>query len=106
MTITGSDRIRWSSRREICFRVSDPGEHDAGVGGLLVNRAVLSRAEPGKRAGSSAKVSLGDWIAAATNEVDRMIRDIRTALFGLAENRLALAKSAWRARRVRCRQPR
>ena len=32
----------------------------------------------------------GDRIAAATDEVDRMIRDIRTALFGLVENRPAL----------------
>jgi hypothetical protein len=32
----------------------------------------------------------GDRIAAATDEVDRMIRDIRTALFGLAEDRPAL----------------
>jgi hypothetical protein len=34
----------------------------------------------------------GDRIAAATDEVDRMIRDIRTALFGLAEDRPALLK--------------
>lgn len=32
----------------------------------------------------------GDRIAAATGEVDRMIRDIRTALFGLTEDRPAL----------------
>ena len=32
----------------------------------------------------------GDRIAAAADEVDRMIRDIRTALFGLVENRPAL----------------
>ena len=32
----------------------------------------------------------GDRIAAATDEVDRMIRDIRTALFGLAEDHPAL----------------
>jgi hypothetical protein len=34
----------------------------------------------------------GDRIAAATDEVDRMIRDIRTAMFGLAEDRPALPK--------------
>jgi hypothetical protein len=34
----------------------------------------------------------GDRIAAATDEVDRMIRDIRMALFGLAEDRPALVK--------------
>lgn len=32
----------------------------------------------------------GDRLAAATDEVDRMIRDIRTALFGLAKDRPAL----------------
>jgi hypothetical protein len=32
----------------------------------------------------------GDRIAAATDKVDRMIRDVRTALFGLAENRPAV----------------
>jgi len=32
----------------------------------------------------------GDRIAAATDEVDRMIRDIRTALFGLVEDRPAV----------------
>ncbi len=32
----------------------------------------------------------GDRIAAATDEVDRMIRDIRTAMFGHAEDRPAL----------------
>ena len=32
----------------------------------------------------------GDRITAATDEVDRLIRDIRTAMFGLAEDRPAL----------------
>ena len=34
----------------------------------------------------------GDRIAAGTDQVDRLIRDIRTALFGLAEDRPALLK--------------
>ena len=34
----------------------------------------------------------GDRIAAATDEIDRMIRDFRTAMFGLAEDRAALLK--------------
>ena len=34
----------------------------------------------------------GDRIAAATDEVDRMIRHIRTAMFGLVEDRPALLK--------------
>jgi len=34
----------------------------------------------------------GDRVAAATDEVDRLIREIRTAAFGLAEDRSAVLK--------------
>lgn len=36
------------------------------------------------------KGAAGDRIAAATSEIDRMIRDVRTAVFGLTEERPAL----------------
>ena len=62
------------------------------VAGYIVNRLFcvgLSLESARDIAGNG---PAGDRIAAATDEVDHLIRDIRTAMFGIPEDRPALVK--------------